>query len=94
MRVPSASEIVLLARVLSRAEPDHRPARALSILAEVDVADAHIRKTGRAHPDFGDGSLLSRCSLLCPPAEPLCNDRDFLASLALAARVMLVHSER
>jgi hypothetical protein len=94
MRVPSASEVVLLARVLWRAAPEDRSAQALSILAEVDIADACFRRTGRAHSGYGDGSLLARCSLLCPPAEPLCNDREFLASLALAAQAVLAHSDR
>lgn len=94
MRSPLASEIVLLARVLSRQNPQDRPAQAASILAETDKADAHRRETGRAHPDFGDGSLMARCSLLRPPPEPLADDPDFLACLALAANAVLFHSNR
>ena len=94
MRSPLASEIVLLARVLSRLNPQDRPAQAASILAETDKADAHRRETGHAHPAFGDGSLMARCSLLLPPAEPLADDPDFLACLALAANAVLFHSNR
>jgi hypothetical protein len=94
MRSPLASEIVLLARILSRLNPQDRPAQAVSILAETDKADAHRRETGHAHPDFGDGSLMARCSLLFPPAEPLADDSDFLACLALAANAVLLHSNR
>ena len=92
MRAPTASEVVLLARVLSRVSARDRLASAASILAETDSADLHRRRTGRAHPAFGDGSLMTRCSLLCPPPEPLADDREFLACLALAANAVLFHS--
>jgi hypothetical protein len=92
MRVPAASEIVLLARVISRAEPRDRPALAASILAQTDRAHDHLCKTGRVHPAFGDGSLMARCSLLFPPSEPLGDDREFVDCLAMAARAVLLHS--
>jgi hypothetical protein len=92
MRVPAASEIVLLARVISRASPPDRSALAASILAEADRAHHHLRQTGRAHPAFGDGSLMARCSLLSPPAEPLGDDREFLVCLVMAANAVLLHS--
>jgi hypothetical protein len=92
MRVPAAFEISLLARIISRAAPKDRKALAVSILAEAEHAHDHLRKTGRAHPAFGDGSLMTRCNLLSPPPEPLGNDREFLACLALAAHAVLFHS--
>lgn len=92
MRAPTASEIVLLARVLSRMSNGDRLASVASILAEADSADLHRRRTGHAHPAHGDGSLMARCSLLCPPPEPLADDREFLVCLALAANAVLLHS--
>ena len=93
MRVPAASEIVLLARVLTRAAPEDRPGLARSILAETDAAERYLTVTGRSHRAFGDGSLMARCHMLCPPPEPLASDRAFLQCLALAATVVLAHSK-
>lgn len=94
MRTPSAFEVILLARVLTRIEPALRPAEAKSILAETDVADHRRRLTGRAHEVFGDGSLMARCRQFCPPPEPLADDEDFLSCLVLAAQAVLFHSSR
>lgn len=94
MRAPTASEIVLLARVLTRISTRDRLASVTSILAETDGADLYRRRTGHAHPAHGDGSLMARCSLLCPPPEPLADDREFLACLALAANAVLLHSDQ
>ncbi len=93
MRVPSASEIVLLARVLTRLAPKDRSGMAMAILAETDEAELHLRLTGHTHPTFGDGSLMARCTQLSPPPEPLADDREFLACLALAANAVLIHSD-
>jgi hypothetical protein len=92
MRAPAASEIVLLARVLTRLAPEDRHFMASSILAETDEAERHLRLTGHAHPTFGDGSLMTRCALLSPPPEPFADDPAFLACLALAANALLIHS--
>ncbi len=92
MRVPSACEVLLLARILTRSAPVDRPKLAAAIFAEADAAERHLHRTGRVHPTFGDGSLMSRCMILCAPSEPLADDRDFLDCLALAANSMLAHS--
>lgn len=83
----------MLARVLSRHAPADRPRRALAVLAEAELADRHRRHTGRIHRSFGDGSLMVRCMLLFPPAEPMADDGDFLTCLALAALAMRLHSK-
>lgn len=92
MRAPAASEIVLLARVLTRLAPDERPFMARAIIAETEAAERHQRMTGHAHPTFGDGSLMTRCARLSPPPEPLADDREFLLSMIIAANAVLIHS--
>ncbi len=94
MRVPAASEIVLLARVLTRLAPEDRRSMAWLILAEADEAERHLRLKGHIHHTFGDGSVMARCHKLCPPPEPLGDDRAFLQCLALAALAVLIHSDR
>jgi hypothetical protein len=94
MRPLLICEVVLLARVLTRTAPEDRPEVARAILAETDQADAHMQATGTCHSRFGDGSLMSRCSQLSPPSEPMADDHAFLASLAAAALAIMSHSER
>jgi hypothetical protein len=65
----------------------------MSILAEAEVAEHHLRQSGRLHRSFGDGSLASRCLQLSPPAEPLADDQESLLCLSLAAQAVLVHSK-
>jgi uncharacterized protein YecE (DUF72 family) len=94
MRPPSASEIILLARVLTRIVDTDRQGSAMTLLSETDEAERYLRLTGRPHPVFGDGSLMARCHRLKPPSEALADDRDFLICLVIAANAMLSHSRR
>ncbi|NJS38766.1 MAG: hypothetical protein HC783_06830 [Rhodobacteraceae bacterium] len=70
MRDPSGPELLLFARALLPIAPEARGRTAARILQEVDVADRHLQSLRSCHPDFGDGSLMARCLLLAPPAEP------------------------
>lgn len=92
MRSATLGEIGLLARVLMTLPPDRRWSAARQIVAEVKTAETHLRLTGRCHPAFGDGSLMSRCLSLSPSAEPLASDRDFLSSVIIACREIGQHS--
>jgi hypothetical protein len=92
VRSASPSEILLLARVLTRVPPADRFRSALAILLDADEAQNHLMLTGIGHADFGDGSLMSRCHRLCPPSEPMADDPDFLVCVALAANALLFHS--
>lgn len=93
MRAPAAFEIVLLARILTRVAPEDRRHTARAILHDANVAERHLMLHGTTHPTFGDGSLLARCLQLSPPPEPFADDPTFLRCLALAADVLLLHSD-
>ncbi len=93
MRDPSGADLLLFARALLPVQPEARALFAARILKEVDVADQHLRLQNRCHPAFGDGSLMSRCLLLSPPAEPMVSDRDFLSSTIVACLSLLQHSK-
>jgi len=91
MRDPSGAELLVLARVLSRIEERNRHRAAKALLDEVEAAAAHLRLSGRCHPDFGDGSLMARCLRLDPPPEPMASDDGFLSSLAAACAAVRRH---
>lgn len=92
MRPATLTELALLARVLVRAEQRDRFTVAARILAEVEVAAAHLRFSGRSDPRFGDGSLMSRCLTLSPISEPLATDPDFLSAMIIACKALGDHS--
>lgn len=54
---------------LLAARPGARPALAARIVAEARAADAWRRRMGRAHPLWGDGSLMA--AALRHPSRPL-----------------------
>lgn len=92
MRSATLAELALLARVLTKADPEARQALAARILAEVEIAATRLQISGRSDPGFGDGSLMSRCLSLFPVAEPLATDRDFLSALIVACKALRDHS--
>ena len=93
MRAISLFELALLARVLSPAPAAKRRQIAKRILSEVGIAANHLLENGRSHPEFGDGSLMSRCPTLSPRAEPFADDEAFLASLIVSCKALFDHSK-
>ena len=64
-----------------------QPSKAVDLDREGEVAADFLRSVGHPHPDFGDGSVTSRCLRLDAPGEPFCDDR-FLRALRVACRVL------
>ncbi|MGR3494261.1 DUF7742 family protein, partial [Citreimonas sp.] len=67
----------------------NRRTLARQLLREATCADAHRRRTGRAHPFWGNGTLMSAALAHRPPPEPALDDRDYLACLRLVIDVLL-----
>lgn len=53
------------------------------MLAEAEAADAYRRETGRVHPLWGNGSLMSVAMVLPRSREPFLDDPDYAACLAM-----------
>jgi hypothetical protein len=71
------------------AVPEADRARLLArMLGEAEAADRHRRATGRAHPVWGTGSLMSAAMGRARRAEPFLDDRDYAACLALVFEVL------
>ncbi len=75
-----------------------RAAGASALLAEAHAADRYVRRFGRPHPRWGDGSLMAAARARTrtpapPPAAP--ELREALATLlaALASRRAAVHPQ-
>ena len=65
-----------------------RDAFARLLITQADAAHRYAKRLGRAHPLWGNGSLMSR-ALLLPPAAPV--DRQssaYLRALSLIAQLL------
>lgn len=92
MRDPVGAELLLFARALTLFPREERVAVASLVLAEVEAGHRLLHVSGRCHPVFGDGSLMSRCALFPLRPEPLAHDEDFLSAMVVACNALLGHS--
>jgi len=80
MRRCLLDDLVAGAGRLAFAPPLQRPGLAERLLAEAHAAHHYMRRFGRPHPRWGNGSLMTRALADCPGRLPLC-----YASLAVMA---------
>lgn len=88
MRPVLHGDLVAAARALLPVAPPARPARLAALLEAAEMAEAHRRRTGRAHPRLGTGSLMAAAMRAPLPPEPGLDDSDYLACLALVAAAL------
>lgn len=82
MRPVVHGDVVAAARVLWNS-PDADHARLLArLLNEARWADAWRKRTGRAHPLWGDGTLMAAALMRRPGPEPSLADSRWLRCLA------------
>ncbi len=74
--------------VLPIAPPD-RPAMVRQLIQQARLAEAHRRQTGRAHPKFGTGSLMSAASKWPLTPMPHHCDIGYLAALQTTTQVLI-----
>ena len=91
-RRPVPAELVLFARVLANRPRRDRRSDAQRLLQEVSEANAFRLSTGRSHPEYGDGSLISRLMKQPIPALGYADDRDFLLSMLIVVVAVLNHN--
>jgi hypothetical protein len=88
MRRCLAGDLIAAASAIAAADPATREALAQSLILQADAAHRYAKRLGRAHPLWGNGSLMSR-ALLLPPAAPV--DRQssaYLRALSLIAQLL------
>ena len=82
MRPPTLVDAVAAARVLRAAPEAGRPALLRRLICETRQAARHLRATGRAHPRFGDGSLIAAALRHPVVREPGLDDPAYCRCLA------------
>ncbi len=88
------TDIAAAARVLLALPEARRRAGMAALIARAKLAARHRAATGRCHPLYGNGTLLS-AALVHPgrnPARP--GAPDYLACLALVTEMLCIHHTR
>lgn len=81
MRRVMHGDLVMAARYLLSVPPLDR-AKAIGLLfARAHAADCYVRRFGKAHPDWGDGTLRSASFRGALPPEPPLRDPEYLDAL-------------
>jgi len=83
MRPVMHGDLTGLARHLLTLPPDQRPAACAQALDQADAADRYRKRLGRAHPLWGNGTLMARARVLPVPREPALCDPAYAACLML-----------
>jgi hypothetical protein len=83
MRPVLHGDVVAAARVLYALPSKCRDGAMAHLLRNADLADRHRQRTGRAHPLWGDGSLMTAALAAAPPPEPRLDDAEYCGCMAL-----------
>lgn len=82
MRRVLHGDVTAAARAMLAAPAEARARLLTRLLVEAEAADAYRLRTGRAHPLFGTGSLMSAALAHPVTREPYLDDPDYAACLA------------
>jgi len=93
MRRVLHGDVVAAARVLLATAPERRPGLLGRMLREADAADAHRRATGRAHPVWGTGSLMSAALARTRAPEPYLDDPDYAGCMAQVFEALVARAQ-
>lgn len=89
MRPVLHGDVSSAARVLLRAPPAIRDALCARMIREADLADRHRRRTGRLHPLWGNGSLMSAARKRMLADEPCFDDTEYCACFEMVLRALV-----
>ena len=81
------------ALVAASTEPG-QPALIARLLDQADAAHRYAKHFGRAHPAWGNGSLMARALAEPGPRHTTCHSHRFLSALALVAVHLATHKRR
>lgn len=94
MRRVLHGDVVAAARALLAAPPARRAALIARLIDEAEAADAHRRRTGRAHPVFGTGSLMSAALSRPCASEPYLDEPDYAACMVQVLEALISRAAR
>lgn len=77
MRTVSYSDLTVAARALLSVPPSERPKLCSRILCEADWADRYVRKLGRRHPAWGNGTVVAAANSRALAPERSVSDPEY-----------------
>ena len=89
MRPVLHGDVVTAARALLAAPAGGRDGLAARLIHEAGAADAHRRRTGRRHPDWGDGTLQAAAARRPLAPEPRLDDPAYATCMLLVFEALL-----
>lgn len=94
MRPVLVGDMLAAARVLMALPREARDGAMAELLAEAELADRFRKRCGRAHPRFGNGSLMAAALVRAPGPEPFPADPPFLDALSRVAAALAERAEK
>jgi len=89
MRPVMHGDVVAAARVLYALPSGRRGGALERMMHHAARADRFRRKTGRSHPEWGDGSLMVTALATAPPPEPRLDDADYCGCMAMVFEALV-----
>lgn len=83
MRPVMHGDLTAAARHLLTLPDSLRASRCARLIAQADAADRYRKRFGRAHPAWGNGTLMAAARMQPLPREPQLHDPDYAACLIL-----------
>lgn len=77
------------ARALLAVPRSFRPVLCRRMIVEAEAADDHVRRTGRLHPLWGNGSLMAAARRRRLADEPGFDDADYCACFEMVLRALI-----
>jgi hypothetical protein len=93
MRRVLHGDVSTAARALLAATPGSRAALVARLLREAEAADRFRDASGRAHPIWGNGSLMSAAMAYPRAREPYLDDREYAACLVMVLEGLIARAE-
>ncbi len=92
MRPVLHGDVSAAARVLLNAPALGREVLCRRMIAEAEIADRHVHRTGRMHPLFGNGSLMSAARKRVLADEPGFDNRDYCLCFETVLRALIARA--
>lgn len=89
MRPVLHGDLTNAARHLLALPASARPAACARLIAQADAADRYRKRFGRAHPHWGNGTLMAAARRLPLPTEPPLHDTDYANCLILVLTALI-----
>ncbi len=64
------------------------------MVAEAELADRHVQRTGRLHPLYGNGSLMTAARTRVLADEPGFDDLDYCQCFEMVLRQLILRQAR